>query len=70
MARIRRMSEPSVDPETLSRRRFLRSAGGVAAGGVLVHGLLDSAEAAPSAASTPAGETLEGEIEIELSING
>ena len=35
-----------------------------------MHGLLDSAEAAPRAAGTPADETLEGEIEIELSING
>ena len=59
------------DPQALSRRRFLRGAGGVAAGGVLVQGLLSSAEAAARAPRNPAeGETLEGEIEIELSING
>jgi aerobic-type carbon monoxide dehydrogenase small subunit (CoxS/CutS family) len=59
----------AADPQALSRRHFLRNAGGVAAGGVLVHGLLASAEAAPRKAG-PEGETLEGEIEIELSING
>jgi len=64
------MSETPVDPETLSRRRFLRSAGGVAAGGVLVQGLLATSEAAPRSPSLSADETLEGEIEIELSING
>ncbi len=61
------------DSQALSRRRFLRGAGGVAAGGVLVQGLLSSAEAAERAsraAPGPEGETLEGEIEIELSING
>jgi len=64
------MSETPVDPETLSRRRFLRSAGGVAAGGVLVQGLLATAEAAPRSPVAAEGETLEGESEIELSING
>jgi aerobic-type carbon monoxide dehydrogenase small subunit (CoxS/CutS family) len=61
------------DPQALSRRRFLRSAGGVAAGGVLVQGILGSAEAASRAPREHAGaegETLEGQIEIELSING
>ena len=68
--------ETPPDPEALSRRRFLRSAGGVAAGGVLVQGLLTSCEssspapAAKAAAPKPQSETLEGEIEIELSING
>jgi aerobic-type carbon monoxide dehydrogenase small subunit (CoxS/CutS family) len=58
------------DPQALSRRRFLRGAGGVAAGGVLVQGLLASAQAAERAESAAEGETLEGESEIELSING
>ena len=59
------------DPLALSRRRFLRGAGGVAAGGVLVQGLLASAEASERTPREPAeGETLEGELEIELSING
>ena len=68
------MPEPHLDPETLSRRKFLRGAGGVAAGGVLVQGLLASTpaeeRAGTSAGTSPEGETLEGEIEIELSING
>ncbi len=58
------------DPQALSRRRFLRGAGGVAAGGVLVQGLLASAQAAERAGTAAEDETLEGEIQIELSING
>ncbi len=62
----------------LSRRRFLRGAGGAAAGGVLVPGLLGATAAAgarPAGAGTAApdptaAEDLAGEIEIELSING
>lgn len=62
----------------LSRRVFLRGAGEMAAGGVLVHGIAAScgapAEGAAkkSAASSPsaAAAPLEGEVEIELSING
>src|SRR5688572_9810786 len=71
-------------PESaLSRRRFLRGAGEVAASGVLAQGLLAcrTSEPAVVAASpvapvagkiedTGATEVLEGEIDIELSING
>lgn len=56
----------------LSRRRFLRGAGEVAAGGVLAQGLLAAtASAAAKAKSVTADvEELEGEVEIELTING
>lgn len=58
----------------LSRRRFLRGAGGVAAGGVIAPSLLSgcaSATEAPAAATPVAGpETLDGNVEIELTING
>ncbi|MBK7643897.1 MAG: (2Fe-2S)-binding protein [Planctomycetes bacterium] len=68
----------SPDSKALSRRRFLRGAGGVAAGGVLAQGLIGCAEAParataqepPEPAAPAGGETLEGELEIELSING
>ena len=68
------MSDPSRRPgpdheqsaAALSRRTFLKGAGGVAAGGVLVQGLL--AEPAPQSAD--AIETLAGEFEIRLAING
>lgn len=53
----------------LSRRNFLKTAGGVAAGGALAHGLLASAATAERASGADV-ETLEGEIEIKLSING
>jgi xanthine dehydrogenase YagT iron-sulfur-binding subunit len=59
----------SSDPRALSRRVFLRGAGGVAAGGVLVQGLLASSEAEPARKGAQL-ETLAGEVEIELSING
>ncbi len=68
------------DRASLSRRLFLRNAGGVAAGSVLAHGLLagcespkDAAPAQPAqakAASAGAVETLAGEVEIELDVNG
>lgn len=68
------------DRASLSRRLFLRNAGGVAAGSVLAHGLLagcespkDAAPAAPAQAKASAAaavETLAGEVEIELDING
>jgi xanthine dehydrogenase YagT iron-sulfur-binding subunit len=60
----------------LSRRRFLRGAGEVAAGGVLAGGILSAGANTARAArpSSPGGaddvETLSGEVEIELSING
>jgi xanthine dehydrogenase YagT iron-sulfur-binding subunit len=76
--------EPSAEnPTSVSRRRFLRGAGEVAAGGFLAHGLLscNTAEAPPLEPLPAAGpltqplvqgdvETLAGEIEIELDING
>src|SRR6187401_2807523 len=70
------------DRASLSRRLFLRNAGGVAAGSVLAHGLLagcesprESAPAHPAdaqaKAAPPAGaRTLAGEIEVELDLNG
>jgi aerobic-type carbon monoxide dehydrogenase small subunit (CoxS/CutS family) len=71
-------------PESaVSRRRFLRGAGEVAASGVLAQGLLSCRTSEPAfVAATPvdpvagkiedtgAAEVLEGEIDIELSING
>lgn len=62
----------------LSRRVFLRGAGEMAAGGVLVHGLAAScgapaeSQAASDAARPASAPTtpLEGEVEIELAING
>ncbi|MBI5364019.1 MAG: (2Fe-2S)-binding protein [Planctomycetes bacterium] len=72
------MSQDPIPEADLSRRLFLRSAGSVAAGGVLAQGLLGacaaeraearSASAAPSVAEGP--EELAGEIEIELELNG
>jgi xanthine dehydrogenase YagT iron-sulfur-binding subunit len=53
----------------LSRRSFLKSAGGVAAGGAIAHGLLATAARGERTSSGDV-ETLEGEIDIELSING
>ncbi len=65
---------PSGDDADLSRRRFLRGAGGVAAGGVIAQGLLaasGSPSQAPASVPVPVGpETLDGEVEIELMING
>ena len=53
----------------LSRRHFLKGAGGVASGTVLAHGLL-----AGAAGADPAGpedvEELSGEIEVALDVNG
>ena len=60
------------DPQALSRRHFLRSAGGVAAGGALAGGVLAATTSTPArrAPAPGASELLEGEIEIELEING
>ena len=61
---------------SLSRRKFLQSAGGVAAGSVLTHGILSAAPAAAAGETLPITqpsddlEKLSGEIEIELTING
>jgi aerobic-type carbon monoxide dehydrogenase small subunit (CoxS/CutS family) len=59
------------DPETaraggLSRRAFLKGAGGVAAAGLAV----DAASAAAAGARQGEPQRLSGEVEIELSING
>ena len=54
--------------ERLSRRSFLRGAGGVAAGGVLTDGLL--AERGVTKRPQEGPETLSGELEIELHLNG
>jgi aerobic-type carbon monoxide dehydrogenase small subunit (CoxS/CutS family) len=53
----------------LSRRNFLKTAGSVAAGGAIAHGLIASSASAERSSSEDV-ETLEGEIEIKLSING
>jgi xanthine dehydrogenase YagT iron-sulfur-binding subunit len=86
------MSAQSTDAENVpedlrrpavSRRLFLRGAGGVAAGSVLANGLLagcatrreDAATSGPAVATpapedTGAAEVLAGEVEIELDLNG
>jgi len=69
-------SEGDVKPERaapLSRRNFLKGAGGAATGSVLAHGILAASKSpgAPSATG-PAGEVeqLSGEVEIALDVNG
>lgn len=67
---------PATERSSLSRRKFLQGAGGVAAGSVLTQGLLSAAH--PATAATAATgkqpgddvEKLSGEIEVELTING
>ncbi len=61
--------DPS-DPSTLSRRRFLRSAGTAAAGGVLANRLMAGSAPAEPLQSDGGVETLSGDTAIELSING
>ena len=63
-------SQPSADRPALSRRNFLKSAGGVAAGGVLTHGLLANTGLEAAGTAAPEVETLSGEIDVRLSING
>lgn len=71
-------NEASQADSSVSRRRFLRGASGVAAGTVLAPGLLAShglAQPIAPETSAPASgadgvEVLDGEVEIELSING
>lgn len=59
------------EASALSRRRFLKGAGEVAAGGVLAGGIIGtSARAAAASAPQSDVETLAGEIDVELSING
>lgn len=57
--------------ERISRRSFLKGAGGVAASGVLASSV-ESAEAAKAQDATARGASgaLEGELEVELLING
>jgi aerobic-type carbon monoxide dehydrogenase small subunit (CoxS/CutS family) len=61
----------SPDPErraaALSRRTFLKGAGGVAAGGMLVQGVIAQAGAVQD---PQALETLSGELDLVLEING
>ncbi|MFM7281523.1 MAG: (2Fe-2S)-binding protein [Planctomycetia bacterium] len=70
------MSDSSADEQApqssskLSRRWFLRGAGGVAAGSAFAGGLAQQAEAARARSLAAAPEVLEGDIEFELSING
>lgn len=62
----------------LSRRRFLRGAGGVAAGGVIAPALLGAGgvaaaatAASPALGAAPKGpEELAGEVAVELRVNG
>ncbi|MFO1011098.1 MAG: (2Fe-2S)-binding protein [Planctomycetota bacterium] len=63
----------------LTRRLFLRNAGTVAAGSVLAQGLLgacstertaSAAAAEPAPAKREGAERLDGEVEIELDVNG
>jgi aerobic-type carbon monoxide dehydrogenase small subunit (CoxS/CutS family) len=59
-------------PSALSRRRFLQGAGELTAGGVLAGGLIGTTARVAAAAtqSSGDGETLSGEIDVELTING
>lgn len=59
------------EANALSRRRFLKGAGEVAAGGVLAGGIIGTtARSAGASAQQRDVETLAGEIDVELSING
>jgi aerobic-type carbon monoxide dehydrogenase small subunit (CoxS/CutS family) len=55
------------EPSPLSRRNFLKGAGGVATGGVLAHGLLASSEIGAPGADV---EELSGEVEVAFDVNG
>lgn len=69
-------SDPSAEESKLvpplSRRKFLKGAGGMATGGVLAQGLLATSRAPMASASVPPGdvEELSGELEITLDVNG
>jgi xanthine dehydrogenase YagT iron-sulfur-binding subunit len=67
------MSRPSEadgkNPSPLSRRNFLRGAGGVATGGVLAHGLL-AASRANALRGAGEVEELSGEVALALDVNG
>jgi aerobic-type carbon monoxide dehydrogenase small subunit (CoxS/CutS family) len=62
--------DPPSDRPTLSRRRFLRSAGTAAASGVLAQRLVAGSEATAPAQADGGVETFRGTSPIELSING
>jgi xanthine dehydrogenase YagT iron-sulfur-binding subunit len=64
------MSDEPKGPEQLSRRSFLKSAGGVAAGGVLTHGAIAETGVVPVAEPTQDSAKLSGEVRIELKLNG
>ena len=66
------MSAHASDPgaEGVSRRKFLQGAGGMATSGVLAHGLLAQAADARTANASGEVESLSGEIEITLDVNG
>src|SRR5580765_1678580 len=54
------------EPSPLSRRNFLKSAGGVATSGVLAHGLLAAARSEATDPAVDAADASSGEVE-ELS---
>jgi aerobic-type carbon monoxide dehydrogenase small subunit (CoxS/CutS family) len=59
------------EASALSRRRFLKGAGEVAAGSVLAGGLIGTtARSVAASAAAEDVETLSGEIDVELAING
>lgn len=62
-----RAKVPDQEPDRLSRRSFLKGAGGAAAGTVLVSELAKAEELKKHHNRT---ETLEGEVEVEFSLNG
>jgi xanthine dehydrogenase YagT iron-sulfur-binding subunit len=62
--------EPQETPLTLSRRSFLKGAGGVLAASGLLKGEPRAAEPGAAAAATDEPETLSGLVDIELEING
>jgi xanthine dehydrogenase YagT iron-sulfur-binding subunit len=58
--------DPEGPPSRLSRRSFLKGAGGAAAGSVLATELAQGAEAA----KVPTTEVLKGQIEVKFHLNG
>lgn len=62
-------TNPVSEKKPLSRRTFLKGAGGIAAGGALV-GEASSAEALATKAKTRAVTKVSGPVAIELAING
>lgn len=58
------------EPSVLSRRSFLKGAGGAAASGVFVSEFAKGAEAEPKPSSLENAATLEGEVDVEFQLNG